>query len=264
MKTGLCSVTFRGLDVPQVAQLASQAGLQAIEWGGDIHVPPGDERRASFARDTCDERGLKCPSYGSYFVLGETDERQIAPTLATAKALGADVIRVWAGPKGKGSTAYNDDDFERLAQATRRFAQAAGDSGLVVATEFHRGRFADNSDAVLKLIDRVRHPALRTYWQWECAIPVGQAKAQIAALRPHIAHLHVFNWTADGTRLPLSDARSDWLALLSELGEGKDGMTAYLEFIPQDDQDQLDEETKTLAAIAMSSSDQYALRNQQK
>ena len=38
---GVCSVTFRALSVEEVAQLAASAGVQAIEWGGDVHVPPG-------------------------------------------------------------------------------------------------------------------------------------------------------------------------------------------------------------------------------
>ena len=40
--TGLTSVTFRKLDPLQVIQLTKSAGLQSIEWGGDIHVPAGD------------------------------------------------------------------------------------------------------------------------------------------------------------------------------------------------------------------------------
>ena len=39
---GLCSVTMRQLGVEEVAKLAAESGLRAIEWGGDIHVPPGD------------------------------------------------------------------------------------------------------------------------------------------------------------------------------------------------------------------------------
>ena len=44
--TGLVSVTFRKLEPAEIVDLVKQAGLQGIEWGGDIHVPHGDIQRA--------------------------------------------------------------------------------------------------------------------------------------------------------------------------------------------------------------------------
>jgi hypothetical protein len=38
---GLCSVTLRSLAVDEVLATAAGARLGAIEWGGDVHVPPG-------------------------------------------------------------------------------------------------------------------------------------------------------------------------------------------------------------------------------
>ena len=46
MKTSVASVTFRRKSVCEVAELARRAGLDAIEWGGDIHVPPGNAQAA--------------------------------------------------------------------------------------------------------------------------------------------------------------------------------------------------------------------------
>lgn len=40
MRTGLVSSTFRKLTPAEVVRRAAQAGLQGIEWGGDIQVPP--------------------------------------------------------------------------------------------------------------------------------------------------------------------------------------------------------------------------------
>ena len=39
---GLTSVTFRGLSPAEILRLACRAGLQCVEWGGDVHVPPED------------------------------------------------------------------------------------------------------------------------------------------------------------------------------------------------------------------------------
>lgn len=41
MKTSVASVTFRRKSVCEVAELARRAGLDAIEWGGDIHGAAG-------------------------------------------------------------------------------------------------------------------------------------------------------------------------------------------------------------------------------
>ena len=46
MKTSVASVTFRRKSVCEVAELARRAGLDAVEWGGDIHVPPGHAQAA--------------------------------------------------------------------------------------------------------------------------------------------------------------------------------------------------------------------------
>jgi 3-dehydroshikimate dehydratase len=44
---GLVSVTLRSLPPQEIIALAVKAGMKAIEWGGDVHVPPGDVAAAS-------------------------------------------------------------------------------------------------------------------------------------------------------------------------------------------------------------------------
>ena len=39
---GLCSVTLRACSIEEVVAIAAGAGLECIEWGADVHVPPGD------------------------------------------------------------------------------------------------------------------------------------------------------------------------------------------------------------------------------
>lgn len=39
IKTGMTSVTFRKKSAENVIALVKEAGLDGIEWGGDIHVP---------------------------------------------------------------------------------------------------------------------------------------------------------------------------------------------------------------------------------
>lgn len=65
----LTSVTFRSLGVDQVIALAKEAGLDGIEWGGDIHVPMGDLSAARIAGEKTSAAGLSVLSYGSYYTL---------------------------------------------------------------------------------------------------------------------------------------------------------------------------------------------------
>ncbi|MCL2298765.1 MAG: sugar phosphate isomerase/epimerase, partial [Firmicutes bacterium] len=98
MKCGLTSVTFRKLGWRAVIQIARACGFDGIEWGGDIHVPPGEVALAREVHLATVEAGLSVLSYGSYYRLG--GEEPFRPVLDAALALQADTIRVWAGAKG--------------------------------------------------------------------------------------------------------------------------------------------------------------------
>ena len=50
MKTGICSVTFKELSVQEIVGRVREAGLEAIEWAGNVHVPPGDLAVAPLTR----------------------------------------------------------------------------------------------------------------------------------------------------------------------------------------------------------------------
>ena len=39
---GLVSISFREERPETILREAADAGLSGIEWGGDVHVPPGD------------------------------------------------------------------------------------------------------------------------------------------------------------------------------------------------------------------------------
>ena len=62
VKTGLVSVTFRQKSVEEIAALTAEAGLSGVEWGGDVHVPPGDReaaRRAAQQKDGAQDHQTK-------------------------------------------------------------------------------------------------------------------------------------------------------------------------------------------------------------
>ncbi len=234
-RTGLCSVTFRQLSAEDIITAAAEAGLECIEWGGDIHVPAGDTTLAEgVARRTADA-GLAVASYGSYW---RADE-DITPVLDSAAALGADRVRIWAGRIG--SNEASDAERRAITQAIAAATTAAHSLGITLALEYHSGTIADTPAAVRRLLDDV--PALRTYWQPTVGASDEAALHEYDLLRDAVAAVHVFSWWPTTERVRLAERESLWSALFRTAIEPRD---ALLEFVPNDDPDLLVHEAATL------------------
>src|SRR5699024_7653058 len=127
IRPGLCSVTFRALEVPTVVRLAAEAGLERIEWAGDVHVPPGDLVAARRARELTEQAGLSVASHGSYLRFEGADEEVRAEgeaVLAAARELGAPRIRVWAGSAD--SADVPSPERAHIVRRLQEFADLAG------------------------------------------------------------------------------------------------------------------------------------------
>ncbi|PRA80326.1 sugar phosphate isomerase/epimerase [Microbacterium sp. MYb66] len=232
IRPGLCSVTFRELAPEQIIALAADAGLEAIEWGGDVHVPPGDVvRAAEVARATADA-GLAVASYGSYFRAGA--DEPLTPVLDAAQALGADRVRVWAGRTG--SDAATEADGAAVVARLQAAASEAEARGIGLALEFHSGTLADTAPATLRLLAAVGSPALSTYWQPTVAASVETALAEYRLLAPHTSAVHVFSWWPERDRLPLRARDALWTRFAAAArAEASPPRDALLEFVPGDD-----------------------------
>jgi 3-dehydroshikimate dehydratase len=232
-------VAFRHLSIEAVVRLAAAAQLDGIEWGGDVHVPSGDLRAARRAADACATAGLDAASYGSYLCAGRDDSFDAA--LETAVALGARNVRVWAGDRGSASA---DDPFrDEVAAALRRWCSAASDMGLTVSLEHHAGTLTDTAASSLRLLASVPAPNLRTYWQPRDGHAGTRDLDELAAVRPHLAHVHVFWWHDGATRFPLSEGMAFWQPALSGAASAPEtprgGRYAFIEFVKGDDPEQL-------------------------
>jgi len=220
---GLTSVTFRHLTWLEVICVAVECGLQGIEWGGDIHCPPGDVDLAREIAAATHEAGLAVLSYGSYYRLGAGED--FAPVLASAAALGAPMIRVWAG--GKASRLYTDEERALATADATRIAEQAAAQGITVALEYHRDSLTDCAASAVGLLQAAGN--VKTYWQPNPELPREQNLAELQAVLPWLTYVHVFQWRHDGTRLPLQDGADDWAAYFAAAGEHAGA--AILEFV---------------------------------
>jgi sugar phosphate isomerase/epimerase len=230
-------VTLRAQSPVEVVRIAAAAGLQAIEWGGDVHVPPGDERAARTARQATEDAGLAVASYGSYY---RSDGDSVGPIVATAAALGAPRIRIWAGSVGSAEASVAE--WNAVVDGARAMRSAAGAAGIDVAFEFHRGTLTDDPAAALKLVTET---GVDTYWQPPVGLADDDALDGLRTVLDHVRALHVFSWWPTTERLPLAHRKTLWRKAFGLVPP----IDALLEFVPDDDPASIATEAATLRAL---------------
>jgi 3-dehydroshikimate dehydratase len=243
---GLVSVTFRHLGIADVVGVAAGAGLAGIEWGGDRHVPPGDLAAARLAAATTRDAGLRVACYGSYYRPGErpADPAEPAAVVRTAKALGAPLIRVWAGRRG--SAGADEEHWRRVVDDTRAVATMAAGEGIEIAFEYHRNTLTDTRSSAARLLRELADQSnVTTLWQPDPTRDTGENLADLADVLPRLRNVHVFSWTPDRERLPLAAGRADWeMYLRAAAAPGE--RYALLEFVAGDDPARLVDDAATL------------------
>jgi 3-dehydroshikimate dehydratase len=252
MKTGVCSVTFRQHSPQQLIDLVVESGLSAIEWGGDVHVPPGNIRLARSVGQSTRDAGLSVSSYGSYYkVLDEAGRFQdFDPVLETTLALGTNTVRIWAGCSGSDAT---DEEYrKRLTEAAGRVARQAAAQNVNVALEFHRNTLTDTNESTAQLLQEINQPNLYTYWQpmyW--GADLDDRLQGLELMKDKILNLHAFHWNYDESkpkpidRRPLKEGAQDWAQYLS-VSLPERTRYALIEFVRADDPRQFLEDANTL------------------
>ncbi|MFI0976233.1 sugar phosphate isomerase/epimerase family protein [Streptomyces sp. NPDC021093] len=246
-RLGLCSVTFRRLPAAEVARCAAGAGLEVVEWGADVHAPPGEPGTVRAVREISDRYGLACCSYGSYFRAAPGELTEFPAVARAAVLLGAPRVRVWAG--GTGSAATPPDARRTTVACLREAGRIAADHGLELAPEFHPGTLTDTVASTVQLLDEVGADNVRTYWQPPLDVPDEEALAGLAELGDRVTAVHAFSWWPGNSRLPLAEREGLWAAALRLLDGRR--VEALLEFVPGDDPAVLGREAATLRRAAV-------------
>lgn len=245
LRAGVCSVTFRHLEPDAIIGLAVEAGVDGIEWGGDVHAPPGDPARAATIRRRCSDAGLACPSYGSYLFATQADRADIDGAVETALALGVSTVRIWC-PFGT-NPASPPADKGLVVDGVAGVAEALLAEGLAPALEFHPGTLTETATSTLALLDAAGVPDLTTYWQPAPGAEPAVARAEYDLVADAVSNLHVFWWRAGAVRRPLADGLDLWVGVLGQAASvaGPDRW-AHLEFVAGDDPGQFLADAATL------------------
>lgn len=245
MKTSLISVTFRKKSLEEVVDIACKAGLDAIEWGGDVHVPPTDPAAAEKALQLCRDNGLAISAYGSYY--RSMDDEDFAPVLDTALRLQTKIIRVWAGGGFAHSSQCTEEQRAMIVGNLRKAVAMAAERGCIVATERHLNTLTDCQESALRLAAEV--PGLYTYWQPSFKLSCEENVSDIIGLGKSVKNVHVYHHYPDHARAPLAVGANVWKAYFAALRDHTDAAYAGLEFVLDNSDEQFLKDCKTLHAL---------------
>lgn len=238
LRKGLVSISFRNLSPEEIIELAVKCGLEEIEWGGDVHVPCGDLKRAREVGEMTRARGLKVACYGSYCRMTdeEANKGMLEHVVHTAYALGAPLIRVWAGKTGSSqATAAQRDE---IVQNTRRMNAIAAGGHMDIAFEYHGGTLTDTVDSAEALLDAINLERVGCLWQPPVGMSAEKCAESIRRIGRYIRNIHTFSW--NGTeRLPLAEGTEKWRVCLDEIQKLSGDPAMLLEFVRGDDPAQL-------------------------
>ncbi|NMA96283.1 MAG: sugar phosphate isomerase/epimerase [Clostridiales bacterium] len=248
ISTGLVSISFRNLTAREVVDLVVEAKLDGIEWGGDVHVPHGDIKKAREVSKMTYDAGLKIPSYGSYYRTGWDDPKnpEFEAVLETAVALGTPCIRVWAG--NRGSSEADVAWWEKVIEDSIEIASMAEKENIVIAFEYHGNTLTDTNESALELIKRIDHPNVKSYWQPPVDQDIPERIEGLTQILPYLAHIHAFQWDVR-ERLAFKEGFDEWKTYF-EIVEGA-GKSCYalLEFVKDDEPTQFLEDAQVLKRV---------------
>ena len=229
--------------------MARRCGLRGIEWGGDVHVLPGDLGRAAEVREMTEFAGLRVAAYGSYYRAGqsEADGMPFRRVLETAVTLGAPVIRVWPGTAA--SEATSDAVRWQIVEDLRRIADLASRSLVGISLEFHGGTLTDTNESANQLLVELDHPNIWCQWQPHNGEANEACLEGLKAILPRLGNVHVFHWWPTAAeRLPLAQGEERWNAFFETIALAPGDRYAMLEFVRGDDPGAVERDAAVLNA----------------
>lgn len=244
---GLVSITFRQLAPEEIVLLCQKTRLQAIEWGGDIHVPPGDVARAREVGEITRDAGLSVAAYGSYYRLGANGAATFEAVTASAVALGAPTIRVWAGSKASNETTVTERSAI-IADALRA-ADFAAQHGRSISLEYHGDTLMDSRESVGRLLGEMAHPNIEFLWQPTNGEEMESCAARLRDVLPRLRNVHVFHWwPTHAQRRPLLEGEERWRTYIEIVRQSGRDADFLLEFVAGNDPAQFIADATTLQA----------------
>ncbi len=227
--TGLVSISFRKLTNQEIINATHSVGLDAIEWGGDVHVPAGNVSLAKETRQATGAAGLVGYSYGSYYRIGASAAKGFEDVLMSADTLGTNVIRAWAYNRGSGEV--SDWEYQAIVRDAQRICDMAKEK--TICLECHNNTLTDDYRSAQRFIHDVDRENLAMYWQPNQYRDFEYNLAACKAVAPMTKSVHVFSWEGD-MRFPLAEHAPRWRRYIEILQKYAPDAPMMLEFMHDD------------------------------
>ena len=114
----------------------------------------------------------------------------------TASALGAPVIRIWAGSKSPSECTV--EEMECVVENTRYMADLAHGYGIVLGFEYHGASLTETAHDAVSLIEHIDRDNVGLYWQSDYALTPCENLAERDIVLPYcIGNMHIQNYSPD-------------------------------------------------------------------
>lgn len=246
-RLGFTSVTFRKLSREEICVTAKENGIEYIEWGGDVHLPPDDENALEEIIGLQKKYGIKAISYGSYYRVGQKDYVLFDKILSVSEKIGCKRIRLWLGILPSDKTDKNH--FDSLVEETRALCDKAMERDVILSFEFHEGTFNDNGISSLEFLKAVSRENLSTYWQ---PLRVKNDFENLKTVAPYVNGVHVFQWDCFGMKYALDEGTQEWNKYIAYLRDNSLNTDYILEFVKDDSPEQFKNDARILKEILAS------------
>lgn len=262
MKLGLCTIAFQDKPLEEVIDIAADHGFDGIElWGKPPHLPADyDENYAKNVKDMAQRKGLTISAFGSYIdPLMHLHQKHFEEAFKIAHDLGTDVVRIWSGGGPSKSIAPADKRLIhfRLVSIT----QWANFRSIRLGLEMHNNHLTDSVESILEIIEDVKLPALKTYYQPLARADADEPHDAAEKLAAHIVNVHAQNFDENGKACPIADGVVDYTRIVEILS--KAGYDGYLEveFVHGDNKLEALQRDRDYLASLIDTTDTDALKN---
>lgn len=250
LRGGISSVSYRNAHAQDIIAAASAAGLGGIEWSADTHAPHGDIARAEELMMGTLRAGLTVSAYGSFYRIGLGPHGSLdfsSAVLGCARRLQAPIIRVWAAPASEEVT------MGTLAAEAVAISDEAGRHGITVCLEPHERSVVANYERLAEVVEATDHPFFKACW---APLPTPHKEDRdngINLLAPHIALIHVRNWTQSYARKSLKEDLDCWIRVVDALADRARRSVldhwALIEYLEDESPETLKREAEALRAL---------------
>ncbi|MCG9131416.1 sugar phosphate isomerase/epimerase [Candidatus Poribacteria bacterium] len=262
MKLGLCTIAFQDKPLEEVIDIAADHGFDGIElWGKPPHLPTDyDENYAKNVKDMAQRKGLEISAFGSYIdPLMHLHQKHFEEAFKIAHDLGTDVVRIWSG--GGPSRSITSTDKRLIHFRLVSITQWANFRNIRLGLEMHNNHLTDNAESILAIIEDVKLPALKTYYQPLVRADADEPHAAAEKLAAHIVNVHAQNFDENGKACPIAEGVVDYARIVEILSKAEYDGYLEVEFVHGDNKLEALQRDRDYLASLINTTDTEALKN---